>query len=87
MATREAVEKCLQRCEATLLNARDQFQEASVQQHYNDTGYSNSQLEIQSALDELDRLSRSANDQQRDRLYRMGLQLRQMQNNMILLDY
>ncbi|PLS14933.1 DUF2524 domain-containing protein [Bacillus sp. M6-12] len=87
MATREAVEKCLQHCEATLQNAHEHFEEGSIQQHYNETGYSNSQMEIQSALNELEKLSQSANDQQRERLYRMSLQLRQLQNHMILLDH
>lgn len=57
---------------------------ASKQEHYNDNEYSETQMMLENAVNELNKLSLSANDQQREQLYRMRLQLQTLQNNMIL---
>ncbi len=57
---------------------------ASKQEHYNDNEYSEAQMMLENAVNELNKLSLSANDQQREQLYRMRLQLQTLQNNMIL---
>lgn len=87
MATRQSVDQCIEECGLMLANARVQYGEGMKQMHYEDDMYTASQLGLQEALDKLEKLSLSADDQQKDQLYRMRLQLQQMQNQMILLDH
>ncbi|WP_265605887.1 YtzC family protein [Bacillus velezensis] len=84
MATRQSVDEHLQRSEQAYEFANEQFITASKQEHYNDNEYSEAQMMLENAVNELNKLSLSANDQQRERLYRMRLRLQTLQNNMIL---
>ena len=87
VATRQSIDECIERCGLALANARTQYGEGMKQEHYEDYTYSASQLGLQEALNDLEKLSLSANDQQKDQIYRMRLQLQQVQNEMILLDH
>lgn len=85
MATRQSVESCLQNCTEALNIAEEQYKDASLQEHYNDDSYILSQQLLQTALNELQQLANSSNDQQREQLNRMRIQIEQMQHNMVLL--
>ncbi|MBD3110525.1 YtzC family protein [Bacillus sp. AGMB 02131] len=85
MATRQSIDACLQNCEEALGFAQHQYEEASKQEHYNDDLYTQSQQLLETAYNELEMMSRSANEQQRQQLVRMRMQIEQMQHNMILL--
>ncbi|WP_338754724.1 YtzC family protein [Bacillus sp. FJAT-52991] len=87
MATRQAMEQFLTQCKETLHSAEEQYKEASTQEHDNDTKFTQSQFMLEQTLNDLDKLSHSANAQQKEQLRRMKLQIQQMQNNMILLEH
>ncbi|MBD1380214.1 YtzC family protein [Metabacillus arenae] len=85
MATRQSVEDYLQQGEDTLRYAREQYETGAKQEHFNDTEYMKAQQMLEDTVNDLNKLSLSANDQQKEQLYRMRLQLQQLQNEMILL--
>ncbi|QNG60850.1 YtzC family protein [Bacillus sp. PAMC26568] len=87
MATRQSVTECLERCTNSYDYARNQYTEGSKQEHYNDTEYTKAQQMLEDAVNECNSMTLSANDQQKEQLYRMRLQLQQLQNEMILLDH
>ncbi|WP_226670238.1 YtzC family protein [Metabacillus litoralis] len=84
MATRQSVDEYLQRCTEALEYAQDQYQTGSQQEHYNETEYTKALQQLENAVNDINHLSLSSNDQQQDQLYRMRLQLQQIQNKMIL---
>jgi polyhydroxyalkanoate synthesis regulator phasin len=53
------------------------------QEHYNDTEYTKAQEKLENAYKEIEEFSHSANAQQREQLYRMRLQVQQLQNKLI----
>ncbi|MFS0780488.1 DUF2524 family protein [Bacillus sp. 1P06AnD] len=85
MATRQSIQNCLENCVETLNIAQQQYDEASRQEHYNDSTYIDSQQLVQTALNEVQLMANNSNDQQREQLNRMKIQLEQMQHDMILL--
>ncbi|MCG8396556.1 YtzC family protein [Bacillus atrophaeus] len=84
MATRQSVDEHLQRSEQVYEFASEQFKISARQEHYNEEEYSEAQMKLENAVNELNKLSLSSNDQQREQLYRMRLQIQSLQNNMIL---
>lgn len=87
MATRQSVEEYLQKAEDVFRYAKEQFSEAQKQEHYNDTEFTKAQQQLEETYQDLQHLSLSANSQQREQLYRMGLQLQQIQNDMMLQEH
>ncbi|QPC47289.1 YtzC family protein [Mangrovibacillus cuniculi] len=87
MATRKSVEECLQHCEDALRLAQEQFVEANRQEHYHDLEYVEAQGLLETAVNEVLKLTESANWQQKEQLHRMRLQLQSLQNEMILLNH
>ncbi|PLR68519.1 YtzC family protein [Bacillus sp. UMB0893] len=87
MATRQSVTECLERCTNSYDYAQNQYTEGAKQEHYNDTEYTKAQQMLEDAVNECNSMTLSANDQQKEQLYRMRLQLQQLQNEMILLDH
>ncbi|PLT32218.1 YtzC family protein [Bacillus sp. V5-8f] len=90
MATRQSVENCIQQCEDALRNAIHEYRDASRQEHdstYDDLNFSEAQMELENAVNAISVLNNSANDQQREQLHRMRLQVQQMQNRLILLNH
>ena len=85
MATRESIDSCLKNCNEVLQFAEQQYLDASKQEHYNDDGYIQSQQLLQIAANELQQLAHSSNDQQREQLNRMKMQIEQRQHDMITL--
>ncbi|AEH54119.1 MULTISPECIES: YtzC family protein [Heyndrickxia] len=87
MATREAVENCINRCEQAVQSAREQFAEGNRQENYGYYDFSEPLTELEDAYNELCKLAISANSQQRERLHRMRLVIQQLQNEMILQEH
>jgi hypothetical protein len=85
MATRQSVDEYLQRCTEAIEYAREQSKNRAQQEHYNVTEFTNALQGLENAVNDINHLSLSANDQQQDQLYRMRLQLQQIQNDMILM--
>ncbi|MED1741465.1 YtzC family protein [Bacillus swezeyi] len=84
MATRQSVGEHIQRSEDAYEYALSQFETASKQEHFNETEYSDAQLMLEDAVNDLNKLSLFSNEQQREEIYRKRLQLQTLQNNMIL---
>ncbi|MCO4849606.1 YtzC family protein [Bacillus vallismortis] len=84
MATRQSVDEHLQQCMQVYDYAEEQIKIASKQEHDNDQEYSEAQMQLENAVNALNKLWLSSNDQQREQLYRMRLQLQTLQNHMIL---
>jgi hypothetical protein len=87
MATRKSIDDCMQQCEDALRNAIEQYREGSKQEHYGDQEYIQTQASLQEAVNTIETLKASGNNQQRERLDRARVQIQQMQNKMILLDH
>ncbi|MGN1402669.1 MAG: YtzC family protein [Bacillus sp. (in: firmicutes)] len=85
MATRQSIDHFLTNCHEALTFARDQYNEASRQEHFNEEEYTQCQQMLESAHADLEQLMNSSNGQQREQLYRMRAQLEEMQHNMIVL--
>lgn len=85
MATRQSVEQFLQQCEDAIRNANEQYQQASMQEHFNSHEYADAMQGLEAAFNDMADLAHSANAQQREQLHRMRLQLQQLQNSMTLL--
>lgn len=86
LATRESVENILQQCAETIQYAQEQYDESRRQEHDNLNEYTVAMQQLENVYNELNKLMLSANDQQREQLYRMRLQIQQLQNSMILND-
>nr|WP_295970940.1 YtzC family protein [uncultured Bacillus sp.] len=86
MATRQSVDKLMQKCEDAIRFANDQYSISSTQEHYNDEQHVQALQQLEGAYNDLVTLAHSANGQQREQLHRMRLALQQTQNQMILLD-
>ncbi|MDQ0231159.1 YtzC family protein [Metabacillus malikii] len=84
MATRQSVDEYMQRCNQVLEYAREQQKLGAEQGHHNEVEYTEALQGLENAVNEINHLSLSANDEQQDRIYRMRLQLQQIQNEMIL---
>ncbi|WP_153127324.1 YtzC family protein [Peribacillus tepidiphilus] len=82
MATRASIDHCLQNCEDVLRNAQEQYKLASKQEHYNDDSFLQCQQQLESAYNEIQKLAHSSNDQQREQLNRMRMQIMKMQSSM-----
>nr|WP_041089771.1 YtzC family protein [Jeotgalibacillus soli] len=85
MATRQSMEDCLEQCESVLSIAKEQYKEASQQEHYNNSEFVQSQLLLESAYNDLEKLNHYANEEQKEQLQRMKIQLHQMRHDMISL--
>lgn len=87
MATRQSIDDFLQRCEGVLQYANEQYQEGSMQEHYDDDSYIQALQQVEEAYNDLEKLAQSCNAQQREQLVRMRLQLQHAQNHLILLEH
>ncbi|PKG22252.1 YtzC family protein [Niallia nealsonii] len=84
MATRQSVNELIERCTDVLNNAQEQCKESSLQEHYNNEQYIEAQVDLEQVYNDLHTMDHSANQQQREQLHRMRLQIEQMQNKMTL---
>lgn len=87
MATRQLIEQFINRCESAIINAEEQYDLGSRQEHYHDIEYGDAMQELEAMLVQLRKISDSANHEQRERLHRVRLKIQQLQNKMILLNH
>ncbi|WP_458412165.1 YtzC family protein [Schinkia sp. CFF1] len=84
MATRTSVDQFVNQAEEACKYALEQLEIANQQEHYNTTEYTNAQTMLNEAYNDIQKLMLSSNKQQKERLYRMQLQINRIQNDMIL---
>ncbi|AZB44048.1 DUF2524 family protein [Bacillus sp. FJAT-42376] len=84
MATRQSVEEYMQKSVDAYNYAKQQFESGAKQNHYHDIEYTEAQTMLENAVNDLNKLTLSCDDQQKEQLYRMRLQLQELQNEMIL---
>ncbi|HHY72618.1 MAG TPA: YtzC family protein [Bacillus bacterium] len=84
MATRASVDQFVNRAEEACKYALEQLEIANQQEHYNTTEYTNAQRMLNEAYNDLQKLMLSSNKQQKERLYRMQLQINRIQNDLVL---
>lgn len=84
MTTRASLNEHIERAEQALEIANEQLQEWKKQEHYNFEEYQQAQALLEDTHNNLEQVMLSANAQQKERLRRMLIQIRQVQNDMIL---
>ncbi len=84
MATRVSVDQFIHRAEQVCEKALKQLDEAKKQEHYNIIEYNQAQQQLNEVYSDIEKLMMSSNKQQKERLYRMQLQIGRIQNDMIL---
>ncbi|MEH7414646.1 YtzC family protein [Neobacillus drentensis] len=84
MATRDSMDNIMQQVEDTIRFAEEQYKQSSLQEQYNDDGYTNALQQLEQTYNDICKLAHSANSQQREQLHRMRLQIQQIQNSMII---
>ncbi|MDR4948938.1 YtzC family protein [Neobacillus cucumis] len=84
MATRDSIDNLMQQVEDTIRYAEEQYKQSSLQEQYNDDGFTNALQQLEQTYQDICKLAHSANSQQREQLHRMRLQIQQVQNSMIL---
>lgn len=84
MTTRGSLEQYIHEAERVLKYAQEQLEIGKRQEHYNMMEYSNAQLQIEEAVGSLEKMEHNANEEQRDRIERTLIQLRNLQHEMII---
>ena len=83
MATRQSVDEHLQHCVDAISMAEEEYNKASRQEYKDDEMFTLSLLRLEDAYNDLEKLAHSCNDQQREQLLRMRMQLQQWQSRMM----
>jgi hypothetical protein len=83
MAERDALDQCIQEAEQAVKYGQEQLEFGMKQEHYNDMEYSDAQLQLEQAVLSLEKMAHNATGEQRDRINRTLIQLRQLQHQMI----
>ena len=83
MTTRDSLNQCIDNAEQALQYAKEQLDRGKQQEHYNMMEYSDAQLQLEQAVMALEKMEHNANEQQRERIDRALIQLRNMQHEMI----
>ncbi|OCA81894.1 DUF2524 family protein [Pradoshia sp. D12] len=84
MATRKSMGECMERCTNAIEFAEEQYKESAKQEHYNEAGYTEALVRLENSFNELEAMDHSANDQQRDMLNRMKIQVQDIQHAMVV---
>jgi hypothetical protein len=84
MATRDSMDNLMQQCEDTIRYAQEQYENSSLQEHYNNDDYTEALQRLEDSYQDIAKMAQFANSQQREQLHRMRLQLQQVQNTLIL---
>ncbi|OTW93349.1 YtzC family protein [Bacillus thuringiensis serovar sumiyoshiensis] len=64
--------------------AKEQLDQGMRQEHYNTMEYSDAQLQLEQAYNDLQTMQQHANDEQREQLNRARMAIRQLQHQMII---
>ncbi|MDA1908289.1 YtzC family protein [Bacillus cereus] len=84
MAERQSLESYITQAEQALEYAKEQLDQGMRQEHYNTMEYSDAQLQLEQAYNDLQTMQQHANDEQREQLNRARMAIRQLQHQMII---
>ncbi|MGI2851501.1 YtzC family protein [Bacillus cytotoxicus] len=84
MAERQSLEVYITQAEQAMEYAKEQLDIGSRQEHYNTMEYSDAQLKLEQAYNDLQVMQQHANDEQREQLNRVRMAIRQLQHQMII---
>ncbi|AJH40027.1 TPA: YtzC family protein [Bacillus anthracis] len=84
MAERQSLESYITQAEQAVEYAKEQFDQGMRQEHYNTMEYSDAQLQLEQAYNDLQTMQQHANDEQREQLNRARMAIRQLQHQMII---
>ncbi|WP_242296569.1 MULTISPECIES: YtzC family protein [unclassified Bacillus cereus group] len=84
MAERQSLESYITQAEQAVEYAKEQLNLGMRQEHYNTMEYSDAQLQLEQAYNDLQTMQQHANDEQREQLNRARMAIRQLQHQMII---
>ncbi|MBE7102580.1 DUF2524 family protein [Bacillus cereus] len=84
MAERQSLESYITQAEQAVEYAKEQLDLGMRQEHYNTMEYSDAQLQLEQAYNDLQTMQQHANDEQREQLNRARMAIRQQQHQMII---
>jgi hypothetical protein len=84
MAERQSLESYITQAEQAVEYAKEQLDLGMRQEHYNTMEYSDAQLQLEQAYNDLQTMQQHANDDQREQLNRARMAIRQLQHQMII---
>ncbi|PFW22942.1 hypothetical protein COL07_26750 [Bacillus cereus] len=84
MAERQSLESYITQAEQAVEYAKEQLEQGMRQEHYNTMEYSDAQLQLEQAYNDLQTMQQYANDEQREQLNRARMAIRQLQHQMII---
>ena len=84
MAERQSLESYITQAEQAVEYAKEQLDQGMRQEHYNTMEYSDAQLQLKQAYNDLQTMQQHANDEQREQLNRARMAIRQLQHQMII---
>ncbi|MBJ8111389.1 YtzC family protein [Bacillus cereus group sp. N6] len=84
MAERQSLESYITQAEQAVEYAKEQLDQGMRQEHYNTMEYSDAQLQLEQAYNDLQTMQQHANDEQREQLNRARMTIRQLQHQMII---
>ncbi|MEH7457332.1 hypothetical protein CON65_05490 [Bacillus pseudomycoides] len=84
MAERQSLEEYITQAEQAIEYAKEQLDLGMRQEHYNTMEYSDAQLKLEQAYNDLQVMQQHANDEQREQLNRARMAVRQLQHQMII---
>lgn len=84
MAERQSLEFYITQAEQAVEYAKEQLDLSMRQEHYNTMEYSDAQLQLEQAYNDLQTMQQHANDEQREQLNRARMAIRQLQHQMII---
>ncbi|MFJ8528171.1 YtzC family protein [Bacillus sp. NPDC094106] len=84
MAERQSLEEHIMQAEQAIEYAKEQLDLGMRQEHYNTMEYSDAQLKLEQAYNDLQVMQQHANDEQREQLNRARMAVRQLQHQMII---
>ncbi|PGX49165.1 hypothetical protein COE12_24545 [Bacillus anthracis] len=84
MAERQSLESYITQAEQAVEYAKEQLDLGMRQEHYNTMEYSDAQLQLEQAYNDLQTMQQHANDEQREQLNRVRMAIRQLQHQMII---
>ncbi|MBK5490002.1 YtzC family protein [Bacillus sp. TH17] len=84
MAERQSLEEYITQAEQAVEYAKEQLDQGMRQEHYNTMEYSDAQLQLEQAYNDLQTMQQHANDEQREQLNRARIAIRQLQHQMII---
>ncbi|PFK16771.1 YtzC family protein [Bacillus cereus] len=84
MAERQSLESYITQAEQAVEYAKEQLDQGMRQEHYNTMEYSDAQLQLEQAYNDLQTMQQHANDEQHEQLNRARMAIRQLQHQMII---